>query len=381
MKQKILYISGTRADYGLMRSVLFQIKHHPEMELHIIVTGMHLMPEFGSTITEIKQDGFRYHIVDTIQEEDSKGSMAEFIGHFIQNLVTRVREIQPDKILILGDRGEMLGGAIVGAYMGIPVFHVHGGEVTSTVDEFARHAITKLSHIHLAATAESAERIRKMGENPEHIFVVGAPGLDQIYPVITEPDMDVITRYGIDPQIPLILVIQHPVPLEPGDPAAQMEKTLQAVSKIRGQVFVIYPNADAGGRAMIETIKQYESLPNIRTFQNVNHADYLHLLKISSVIVGNSSSGIIEAPTFGVPAINIGSRQNGRQKGENVVDTGYDSDQIAQAIEYGLHDVVFRQKVKAAKNPYGDGRSSGKIVKILESVVNTPDLVQKRMMY
>jgi GDP/UDP-N,N'-diacetylbacillosamine 2-epimerase (hydrolysing) len=381
MKRKILYVSGTRADYGLMRSVLAQINHHPAMELHIIATGMHLMPEFGDTLNEIKKDGYACHIVHATYRKDTKESMAFFVGKFICECVGLVSDIRPDIILVLGDRGEMLGAAIIGAYLGIPVVHIHGGEVTSTADEFARHAITKLSHIHLPATKESAERIIKMGEDPNHVFVVGAPGLDQVLQVQSESIKDIMDRYTIDPSIPLILVLQHPVPLEPGDPAFQMDQTLKAVCSLDNQVMVIYPNSDAGGRAMIDVIKKYESDKNIRTFQSIDHVDFLHLLKISSVIVGNSSSGILEAPSFGVPAVNVGNRQKGRQKGKNVIDTGYDTREIVSAIDRALHDEAFKRKVKTAKNPYGDGTSSKKIVGILEKIEINPDLLQKRMMY
>jgi len=381
MKRKILYISGTRADYGLMRSVLSAIHHHPAMELHIAVTGMHIMPEFGYTLEEIKKDGYSCHVINVTNLEDTTGSMAVFIGLFIQEFVALVKNLKPDIILVLGDRGEMLGGAVVGAYMGIPVAHVHGGEVTSTADENARHAITKLSHIHLPATEESAQRIIKMGEDPHHVFVVGAPGLDQILNIQSVSPKETIDRYHIDPRIPIIIVLQHPVPLEPGEPAYQMEQTMQAVCDLDCQILVIYPNADAGGRAMIEVIKKYESHKNIRTFPSLGHKDFLILLKLSSVLVGNSSSGIIEAPSFGVPVVNIGSRQKGRQKGENIIDTGYDTHEIAKAVDRALKDNDFKRKVKTANNPYGVGDSSGKIVEILKNIEITPALLQKRMMY
>lgn len=381
MKRKILYVSGSRADYGLMRSVLFRIKNHPYMELHIAATGMHLMPEFGNTINEIRQDGFSCHRVEVTYTEDTKESMALFIGGFIQHFVQLVQEIHPDIILILGDRGEMLGAAIVGAYLGIPVAHIHGGEVTSTADESARHAITKLAHIHFPATEGSAQRIIKMGEDPRNVFVAGAPGLDEMMRLPPASVKEVAERYDIDPSVPLILLIQHPVPLEPGDPSTQMEETLKAVCSFPYRVFVIYPNADAGGRQMIDVIKKYELHTNVQTFQSLRHGDFLALLKLSSVIVGNSSSGIIEAPSFGVPAINIGSRQNGREKGENVIDTGYHSDDITAAMNRALYNDEFKRKVKTAINPYGNGNSSEKITDILENVVITPELLQKRMMY
>jgi len=381
MKRTILYVSGSRADYGLMRSVLFRIHKYPGLELHIAATGMHLMPEFGNTIDEILKDGFACHPVDVTYEQDSKDAMALFIGGFIREFVGLVRKIRPDIILLLGDRGEMLGGAITGAYLGIPVAHIHGGEVTSTADEFARHAITKLSHIHLPATEKSAERIIKMGEDQRHVFVVGAPGLDEIKKLPLESLNAVAERYGIDRAVPLILVIQHPVPLEPGDPAVQMDETLKAVSSFPHQVFVLYPNADAGGRVMIDVIKKYAAAKKIRAFPSIDHADYLAILQLSSVLVGNSSSGIIEAPSFGVPAINIGTRQSGREQGENVIDTGYDAAMITAAINRALSVEEFRRKVKTAINPYDKGNSSKKIVEILKKIKITPDLLQKRMMY
>ena len=381
MKRKILYITGTRADYGLMRSVLFRINTNPLLELEIAVTGMHLMPEFGYTLNEILQDGFSYRIIDVTYINDSKQSMALFIGRLIQDLVVLTDEIKPDYILLLGDRGEMLAGAIVGAYLGIPVAHIHGGEVTSTVDEIARHAITKLSHIHFPATEESAERIIKMGEDPQNVFVVGAPGLEQILdePLVEKEELSV--RYHFDPKSPLILVIQHPVSHDARDPAFQMEQTRKAIRSLDIQTIIIYPNADSGGRSMINVIKQFESIPKIQMFSSIPHNDYLSLLKIASVLVGNSSSGIIEAPSFGLPVVNIGDRQKGRQMGENIIDTGYNTFEIVSAVNKALYDEEFKQRVKQAKNPYGDGNSSKKIVDLLEKICLNRELLQKRMSY
>ena len=216
MTKKILYISGTRADYGLMRSVLFRISRYPGMELHIAATGMHLMPEFGHTIDEIYRDGFTCHSVDATYTQDTQESMALFIGRFIQECVYLIEKLKPDFILLLGDRGEMLGGAVVGTYLGIPVLHLHGGEITGTVDEIARHAITKMSHIHLPATEESAKRIIKMGEDPDRVHVVGAPGLDQVLETAFLSPKEIGKRYHLDLSKPVILVVLHPVTLTPG---------------------------------------------------------------------------------------------------------------------------------------------------------------------
>ncbi|HJH25393.1 MAG TPA: UDP-N-acetylglucosamine 2-epimerase (hydrolyzing) [Methanophagales archaeon] len=381
MKRKILYITGTRADYGLMKSVLKKIKKHPKLELEIVATGMHLMEEFGMTRNEIKQDGFKIHEIDATYENDNKESMANFIGRFIQLLTRKVKEIKPDIILLLGDRGEMLAGSIVGAYLTIPVAHVHGGEITSTVDEFSRHAITKLAHIHFSATENSAERIIKMGEDPSNVFVVGAPGLDSILNENLIEPTKLSEKYNLNLSKPILLVVQHPVTMPVNDAPDQIRETLEAISELKHQTVLIYPNADAGGRRMIEIIKEYEKYPFIKTFKSILHKEYLSLMKIVSVMVGNSSSGIIEAPSFGLPVVNIGSRQEGRQRAENVIDVDYDKEKIKAAIKKALYDEDFKEKVKNCKNPYGDGKAGVRIADILSKIKIDKNLLQKRLTY
>ena len=381
MKRKILYITGTRADYGLMQSVLRVIEEHPKLELELIVTGMHIMPEFGMTINEIKKDGFKIHEIDATYEKDNEESMANFVGEFIQLLTKKVNEIKPDLILLLGDRGEMLAGAIVGAYLTIPVAHLHGGEITSTVDEFSRHAITKLAHIHLPATEKSAERIIKMGEDPSNVFVVGAPGLDSILDENLIEPVELSKKYNLDSSKPIFMVVQHPVTTEVRDAHEHIRETLEAIVEIRHQTILIYPNADAGGRGMIEVIKEYEKYPFIKPYKSIPHKEYLSLLKMASVMVGNSSSGIIEAPSFGLPVINIGSRQEGRERAENVIDVDYDKEQIKTAIKKALDDENFKEKVKNCKSPYGDGKAGVMIVDILSRIKTDKKLLQKRLNY
>jgi UDP-hydrolysing UDP-N-acetyl-D-glucosamine 2-epimerase len=380
-KRKILYITGTRADYGLMKSVLREIDKHPKLELAIVVTGMHLMDEFGLTINEIKKDGFKIHKIDALYEKDSKEAMVNFIGKFIQLLTKKVIETKPDIILILGDRGEMLAGAIVGAYLAIPVAHLHGGEITSTVDEFSRHATTKLAHIHFPATEKSAERIVRMGEEPSNVFVVGAPGLDTILnEKMVEPE-ELAKKYEFDLSKPILLVVQHPVTTEVNDAPDHIHETLDAILELKYQTVLIYPNADAGGRKMIEVIKEYEQYPFIKTFKSIPYKEFLSLMKMASVMVGNSSSGIIEAPSFGLPVVNIGSRQKGRERAENVIDVGYDKEEIKAAIKAALCDVDFKEKVKKCKNPYGDGKAGIKIADVLSKKKIDKEVLQKRLAY
>jgi len=382
MKRKILYISGTRADYGLMKSVLREIENHPKLELEVIATGMHLMPEFGMTINEIKKDGFKIHEIAATYEQDNKQSMANFVGKFIQLLTDKVKKIKPDIIMVLGDRGEMLAGVIVGTYLTIPVAHIHGGDISSTVDEIVRHAITKLAHIHFPATEKSAERIIKMGEDPSNVFVVGAPGLDIILNENLIEPTKLSEKYNLDLSEPILLVIQHPVTTEVDDAPTQIRETLEAISELRYQTILIYPNADAGGRNMIEVIKEYEKHPFIKIFKNIPYKEYLSLMNIASVMVGNSSSGIIEAPSFSLPVVNIGTRQEGRQRAENVIDVDYDKEQIKAAIKKALYDEVFKEKVKKnCKNPYGDGKAGVRIADILSKIKIDKKLLQKKITY
>jgi UDP-hydrolysing UDP-N-acetyl-D-glucosamine 2-epimerase len=380
-KRKILYISGTRADYGLMRETLIAIRKHPKLKLDIVVTGMHLMPEFGKTIYDIKKDKFKIHEIKAIYKNDSKESMSIFIGKFIQLLTEKIKKIKPDIILLLGDRGEMLAGAIVGSYLGIPVAHIHGGEVTSTVDEISRHAITKLSHIHFPATKKSAERLIKMGEDAWRIYLVGAPGLDSVLKQKLFSKEIISRKYNLDIKKPIILVIQHPVSEEFDKASYQMRETMEAIKDLGYQSIVIYPNADAGGRKMIKIIEKYRKYPFIKIFKSIPRKDYLSLMNVASVMVGNSSSGIIEAPSFHLPFVNIGSRQKSRERAENVIDVDYKRDEIKKAIKKAIHNKEFRDKIKRCKNPYVNGETGLKIAKVLATIKINKKLLEKQLTY
>jgi UDP-hydrolysing UDP-N-acetyl-D-glucosamine 2-epimerase len=381
MTKKILYISGTRADYGLMRSALEAIDQSTGLDLEIVATGMHLMPEFGNTVKEIQADGFKLHKIPVVYEEDTRAAMSVFIGKFITLLTKKVAEIKPDLILLLGDRGEVLAGAIVGNYLGIPVVHVHGGEITSTVDEPVRHAITKLAHIHLTATKKSARRIIRMGEDPACVYAVGAPGLDSILKGRYTSHEILYKKYHLVPSEPILLVVQHPVSDEIPDSARNIKTTLDAVTELGYQTIVVYPNADTGGRMMIPVIEEYCRLPFFQAYKNIPHDDYLGLLSIASVLIGNSSSGIIEAPSFHLPVINIGTRQQGRERAVNIIDTRYNKYEIRDSIIEALQDKPFLNRVRRCNNPYGQGNSSEKIVTVLSNLKLNKIKIQKKNFY
>lgn len=372
MIKKVLYITGTRADYGLMHDTLELLNEDECIHLDIAVTGMHLMEEFGYSLDEIKKDNFNLHIVNQTFLKDDNMSMSNFIGNLIVDLTQLMSEIKPDIILLLGDRGEMLAGAVVASYLQIPVAHIHGGDVSSTVDDSARHAITKLSNIHFAATEKSASRIKQMGENPNNIFVVGAPGLDSIMKSKDNVDKNyLLNKYNINKDFALVL--QHPVSLEVDDSAFQIQQTLDAVMSTDYQVILVYPNADAGGRAMIDKINEYD----VDAYKNIPHNDFIGLLGLASVLIGNSSSGIIESSSFKLPVINIGTRQSGREKAENVIDVDYDSNEIVNALTY-IESEEYENKLKTCQNPYGDGKASERICKILKDIEINVDLLNKK---
>lgn len=362
--RKILYISGTRADFGLMRNTLREINRDTYMSLDVIATGMHLMDEFGNSVKEIEEEDFNLHIIDQTFKDDSRESMAIFVGELISKLTPAISKIDPDIILLLGDRGEMLAGAIVGSYLQIPIAHVHGGDVSSTVDDVVRHAITKMSNIHLAATEKSASRILQMGESEDCVFTVGAPGLDSIINDVKSIDIDKIKdNYNITKDFAIVL--QHPVSLEVDESKKQIRETLDAVLKTDLDVILIYPNADAGGRAMIEVIDGFRD--RIKTYRNIPHDDFIGLLSIASVLIGNSSSGIIESSSFKLPVVNIGSRQDGREKSTNVIDADYDSEEILAAIETARSG-EFIESLEDCTNPYGDGNAYRNISGILRDI-------------
>lgn len=381
-KRKILYISGSRADYGLMKKTLETIKNNPRLELAIVATGMHLMPEFGETIQEIRKDGFSPITAQAFYQQDNKPSMVLFLAEFIKEFTKIAIKEVPDFILLLGDRPEMLGGAITGSYLSIPVCHIHGGDKTLTVDEFARHAITKLAHLHFPATRLSAQRIAKMGEEKWRIFIVGAPGLDRISKQKLLNKKEFCQKFGLPSEKPFALVIQHPVSEQARIAGWQMKETLQAITEMDLPAIVIYPNADAGGRKIIKIIEQYcQKNKLIKCFKNLVRIDYLSAMKNAGVIAGNSSSGIIESGFFHLPAINIGERQKDRERGANIIDASHQKENIKKALRKALFDEKFRQKIKSFANPYQTEQTSQKIAKILAQIKITPELLAKQITY
>lgn len=383
MKRKICVVTGSRSEYGILRRLIKQIKEEKKFELMIVVTGMHLLSMFGKTIDIIKKDGFRsYHVIPMqCEKDDSEAGMAISISKGIEGMVKVFKKEMPDIVLVLGDRTEALAGSIAASYMNIPVAHIHGGDnARAGLDDLARGAITKLSHIHFPATKKSMERILKMGEAKWRVFLVGSPAIDQIRSERVIGKKEVYEKLEIPQDKEIILVVQHSVSTAPDDAALQIKETLEALRENKEQIILIYPNSDAGGRRMIDVIKQYEKkMPNLKTFKNLDRTDYLSLMKRAQVLVGNSSSGIIDTPSFKLPVVNIGIRQEGRERACNIIDVPHKRKGISRAIKKAMSK-KFKEKMKRCKSPYGDGRASERIVKVLREIELGKKLLQKRMM-
>lgn len=375
---KVAYLSGTRADYGLFRKPLLEMKKDQNIEPVVIATGMHLMENHGMTVNEIIQDGIRTITAEARFSEDDKSSACTFISDLFQRATEIIKQEKPDFIAVLGDRAEMMVGATIGAYMSIPVFHLRGGEISSTVDEPIRHAIAKLSPIHMPATEGSKQRLIQMGEEPWRITVVGDPGLDNVFEREPIAKKYLYKKLGLDIDRKTILVIQHPVTTEADESEKQMRETLEAVVETEMQAIIIYPNADAGGKKMIAVIDEYQSNKNLRIFKNIPHEEYLSLQSYVDVMVGNSSGGITEAPSFKLPVVNVGTRQLGRERATNIVDAGYNQREIYDAIMACLNP-EFRNQI--GENPYWNGSASKKIIETLKSLTIDKKLLEKRMTY
>jgi len=383
-KRKICYITGTRADYGMMRNALKEI--NKKFDLSLIVTGMHLASEFGKTAEEIKRDGFKIgkKVNALFPKEDTGTAMAEALGAGIIGITRAIKSIKPDIILVLGDRAEALAGAIAGAHANIPIAHIHGGDQGDDgahIDDLTRHAITKFSHIHFAATKQSANRIIKMGEESWRVYVTGSPALDDIIAQKLYSKKYIEKKYHLSLRRPLFLVIQHSTPSQMDQAAGQIKETLEALKELNEQTVLIYPSSDAGGRRMIKVINKYEKYDFLKTFKSLPRREYLSIMKYASVMVGNSSSGSIDSSSFKLPAVNIGTRESIREHGGNKIFVGHDRSEIKKAINKALFDKKFRQRVQNCRNPYGDGKCGIRVAKVLQNIKINRRLLTKRLTY
>jgi len=380
--RKIAVVTGTRAEYGYLKPLMDAIKKDGNLELIPIVTGMHLLPDFGNTYKIVENDFPNAVKIPMDLRGDSLQDMTNYLSSGIKNFAEFFVKNPPDIIVVLGDRSESLAAALAGAYLNIPIAHINGGDVSGgTIDESIRHSITKIAHIHLVHTQENAERVQKMGEEKRRIFVVGALTLDTILNKDLPSKDEIFKKYNLNPTKTTFLVVQHPITTLKDKGYSHMKELFLALDELKQQVVMIYPNCDAGSKELIKLISKYENKDYMHVFKNLPHEDYLGLMKSANLMIGNSSSGIIEAPSLKIPVINIGSRQQGRNRTENIMDVEPEKNKILAAIDFALNNKDFLKKVKSCKNKFGDGKASQRIVKILKELEINDKLIQKQITY
>lgn len=380
--RKIAVLTGTRAEYGLLYWIIKAIHKAPALDLQLIATGAHLSPEFGMTIKEIERDGFPViEKVEMLLSSDTESAVAISMGIGMIGFAKAYERLRPDMLLVLGDRFEALSAVSAAVPFKIPVAHIHGGESTEgAMDEQFRHAITKMSHLHFPAASVYADRIIQMGENPDSVFCFGAPGLDNIYKLQLLNKAQLSRELGLPNKMPWGILTYHPPTLEEVDVKIQIKELLSAVEMFSNICWVFtMPNADTGSRTIINALKDYSQRhpDNTRLFTSLGQKRYLSLLKYSDVMLGNSSSGIIEAPSFNLPVVNIGDRQKGRLRAENIIDVSEcKRDKIVIAIKRAVSK-EFRDSLRGLKNPYGNGDASKRIVDVLKKV-SLAKILEKR---
>ncbi|HUP35095.1 MAG TPA: UDP-N-acetylglucosamine 2-epimerase [Candidatus Limnocylindria bacterium] len=380
MARTIGVVTVARSDYGHLVPLLERIRSSRQLELQLFVGGSHLSERFGLTVATIEADG--WPITDRIaapSEADAPADVAAAAAAGLAGFARAFARHRPDLILVLGDRIEMLSAAVAALPLTMPVAHVHGGEVTEgAIDEQARHAITKLSHLHFPAAEPYARRIFQMGEEPWRVHCCGAPGLDRLARVAALSREDLARRIGLPLRRPTLLVTFHPVTLEAGDTAAHVDALAAALEVADGDVVITYPGADTMHRTVVRRLETLAAgRPGTRLVAALGEDTYCSLLREADVMVGNSSSGLIEAPSFGLPVVNIGSRQRGRLRAANVIDVGHATEEIRAGLRRAL-DPAFRRSLAGMANPYGDGRAAPRIVEVLERIELGPRLIQKR---
>lgn len=376
---RLLFVTGSRGEWGYIRPIIRRCERR-EIDYSICATNMLLLPSHGTLVDEIKRDGFR--VTDEIfmsLEGHNHFTMVKSLGVFLQSFVDVLYRNRPDWIVLAGDRGEQLMGAIGGAYTYIPVAHIQAGERSGNIDGTARHALGKFAHLHLAANDDAVQRLLKLGEEAFRVHNVGAPQLDELIEGPLTSTEELYRRHGIRENEEYLLVVQHPVTEEMDKATRQVQVLSKALKEIPMQKIWVLPNNDAGSEAVRRELLRQRSI-DTTIFENLSRQDYLGMLKGSRAIVGNSSSGILEAPTFRIPAVNLGRRQADRVQGINVINAPFEPEPCLSAIRLAVSE-DFRVTLSECTNPYGDGRSSERILDILSSMSVDSNLLIKKLAY
>lgn len=383
--KRIGIMTGTRAEYGLLKSLMQEINKDNDLELYLIVSGMHLSPEFGMTYKEIEEDGFEINAkVEMLLSSDSPAGISKSIGLGVIGFADEFQRGDLDMLILLGDRYEALSAAISAMVMRIPIAHLHGGELTEgAIDEGIRHSITKMSYLHFTSTEQYRNRVIQLGENPERVFYVGALGVENIKKInlMTKEELEKSIHFEIDENT--VVVTYHPVTLENNTVEEQflnLLKVLDRNPKIR--MIFTKANADTNGRIVNELIDKYAAQNSERAcaFMSLGQKRYLSALKYCRIVIGNSSSGIIEAPSFGKPIINIGDRQKGRICADSVINCGYTQQEIQQAMETALTK-EFENKASNCRNPYEKENTAANIISVIKDYLLNDKIKLKKGFY
>lgn len=384
MKKIISILTATRAEYGLLKPIIKKLNMVNEFDVKIVATGMHLSSEFGMTYHEIEQDGFTIHKkIEILKDGDTSRGVSKAMGHALFGFSEYFDELKPDLLIVLGDRYETLAVCIAAMNARIPIAHLYGGETTEgAIDEAIRHAITKMSYLHFTSTKEYRNRVIQLGESPDRVFQVGAIGIENIRNTELLSKEELEKSLEISLKKPYAVVTFHPSTLEEESVMKQMNELLKACDEHKELNYIFTKaNADANGRIINELVDEYAiKNENVFAFTSLGMLRYLSALKYCKMVIGNSSSGLIEAPSFGIPTINIGDRQKGRLHSDSVIHCTVDKHAITKSIELAL-SIDFQEKAKMTTNPYGDGMTSDKIVKILKNAMTTDKINLKKQFY
>jgi UDP-N-acetylglucosamine 2-epimerase (non-hydrolysing)/GDP/UDP-N,N'-diacetylbacillosamine 2-epimerase (hydrolysing) len=380
MKRKIAVVTTSRADYSHLYWPLHDLSRHPDVDLRLIVMGAHLSPEFGNTIGEIERDGLEIAArIECLLSSDTDVGMAKTIGLATLSLADCLGQIRPDLILLIADRYEMLAPAAVALALRIPIAHIEGGEISEgAIDNAVRHALTKMSHVHFTSTFEARARVISMGEEEWRVHRAGAPSMDHLRrnTLFTREQLEAQLHIDLNQQS--VVVAYHPVTIV-RDTTQEADALLAALREVSGQILFCYPNSDAGSRELIQRTEQFlTQRPDAHIFVNLPALTYWSLLRNVDVMIGNSSSGIMETPSFALPTVNVGMRQQGRERARNILDAAPEKADILAKVEVARSE-AFRRSLVGMQNPYGDGRASEKIVSVLTSVPLGEKLLIKKM--
>ena len=371
--RKVQYISGTRADFGLMRRALAAIAAHPALDLGLAVTGMHLSPRYGSTVADIDSDGLRIDCRLPVDLAETTGeAMARNLGTMVGGFASHFAHAKPDIVLLLGDRGEMLAGAIAALHLNIAIAHVHGGERSGTIDEPMRHAVSKLAHLHLTTIAEARERLIRMGERADCVTVVGAPGVEGLSSGVRRTKAELCREFGFDPARPVVLFVYHPVVQEAASAGQGAAMLLDLLAARDVQVVALKPNSDAGGDAIAWEIDKRGANPTLRVVTHFPRDAFVDWMAACDLMLGNTSAGIIEAASFGTPVVNVGSRQQLRARNANTTDVPLDRREVESAIDRALQVGRF-----ACANIYEQPDTAAHIADVLAKADLGPALLDK----